>query len=74
MRTSNDIEIKRFFAAPPAGASGLVPDWTYRIVKTVGNYGEIYDRHLGSGSRAKLARGMNRLWTDGGLMYAPPLR
>ena len=74
MRTSNDIEIKRFFAAPPAGASSLVPDWTYRIVKTGGNYGEIYDRHLGSGSRSKLARGMNRLWMDGGLMYAPPIR
>jgi general L-amino acid transport system substrate-binding protein len=74
MRTSNDIEIRRFFAAPPAGLSSLVPDWSYRIVKAAGNYGEIYDRHLGSGSRAKLARGMNRLWTDGGLMYAPPIR
>ena len=74
MRTSNDIEIKRFFAAPPAGAKGLVPDWTYRIVKVGGNYGEIYERHLGAGSRAKLARGLNRLWTNGGLMYAPPIR
>ena len=44
------------------------------IVKSVGNYGEIYDRHLGSQSRAKLARGLNRLWTQGGLMYAPTNR
>ena len=73
MRMSNDIEVRRFFAPPPTGAS-VVPGWTYNIIKAVGNYGEIYDRHLGSGSRAKLARGMNRLWKDGGLMYAPPIR
>ena len=73
MRMSNDIEVRRFFAPPPTGAS-VVPGWTYNIIKAVGNYGEIYDRHLGSGSRAKLARGMNRLWKDGGLMYAPPIQ
>ena len=73
MRMSDNIEVRRFFAAPPAGAS-VVPGWTYNIVKAVGNYGEIYERHLGTGSRAKLARGMNRLWKDGGLMYAPPIR
>jgi general L-amino acid transport system substrate-binding protein len=73
MRMSENIDVRRFFAAPPPGAS-VVPGWTYTIVKAVGNYGEIYDRHLGSGSRAKLARGMNRLWKDGGLMYAPPIR
>ena len=74
MRTSDNIEVRRFFVAPPAGAAGVSPAWTYNIVKAVGNYGEIYERHLGSGSRAKLARGMNRLWKDGGLMYAPPNR
>ena len=74
MRNDANIEVKRFFAAPPAVASGIARDWTYRIVKSVGNYGEIYERHLGEGSRAKLARGMNRLHTNGGLMYAPPVR
>jgi general L-amino acid transport system substrate-binding protein len=74
MRASDNIEVRRFFAPPPPGVTSLVPAWTYTIVKSVGNYGEIYERHLGSGSRAKLARGMNRLWRDGGLMYAPPNR
>ena len=73
MRMSDDLEVRRFFAPPAAGAS-VVADWTYNIVKAVGNYGEIYERHLGSGSRAKLSRGLNRLWTNGGLMYAPPVR
>lgn len=73
MQISENIEVRRFFASPPVGSS-VVPGWTYNIVKAVGNYGEIYERHLGSGSRAKLTRGMNRLWKDGGLMYAPPIR
>ena len=73
MRMSDNIEVRRFFAPPPAGAS-VVNGWTYTIIKAVGNYGEIFDRHLGSQSRAKLVRGMNRLWKDGGLMYAPPIR
>jgi general L-amino acid transport system substrate-binding protein len=40
----------------------------------VGNYGEIFERHLGAGSPVKLDRGLNKLWTDGGLLYAPPIR
>jgi general L-amino acid transport system substrate-binding protein len=74
MRMSDNLEIRRFFAAPPAGVTSVGRAWTYDIIKSVGNYGEIYDRHLGTQSRAKLARGMNRLWTEGGLMYAPPNR
>jgi len=74
MRTSGNLEVRRFFAPPPAGVTSVGRSWTYDIIKSVGNYGEIYDRHLGSQSRAKLARGMNRLWTQGGLMYAPPNR
>jgi len=49
-------------------------DWAYRAIKAVGNYGEIYERNLGSGSTLKLPRGANRLWSKGGLIYAPPLR
>ena len=53
---------------------GLGVDWAYRIVKLVGNYGEVFDRNLGDGSSLKIKRGINALWTDGGLQYAPPIR
>lgn len=53
---------------------GLEPDWVYRIVKHVGNYGEVFERHLGHGSPLALDRRLNALWTKGGLMYAPPVR
>lgn len=53
---------------------GLDKEWALRAVRAVGNYGEIFDRHVGPGSALKLPRGLNRLWTQGGLMYPPPLR
>jgi general L-amino acid transport system substrate-binding protein len=53
---------------------GLSPDWVVRIVKTVGNYGEIYERNVGSGSKLAIPRGINQLWSLGGIQYAPPLR
>ncbi len=53
---------------------GLDNDWIVRIIKGVGNYGEIYDRHVGEKSPLKIARGVNNLWTKGGLQYAPPIR
>lgn len=53
---------------------GLPADWTYRIIKHVGNYGEIYARNVGPETALGLERGVNALWTEGGLMYAPPLR
>ena len=55
-------------------AIGLENDWIVRIVKSVGNYGEIYERHVGEKSPLKIARGVNNLWTKGGLQYAPPIR
>jgi general L-amino acid transport system substrate-binding protein len=48
--------------------------WALNIIKQVGNYGEIYDRNLGEGTPFNLARGLNNLWTKGGLIYAPPYR
>jgi general L-amino acid transport system substrate-binding protein len=45
-----------------------------QIIKAVGNYGESFERNLGQGSRLKIERGLNKLWTQGGLQYAPPLR
>ncbi len=55
-------------------ALGLDAKWAYNIVKSLGNYGEIFERNVGAGSRIKLARGLNKLWKDGGLIYAPPLQ
>jgi len=56
-----------------AEAMGVRTDWAVRAVKAVGNYGEMYERNLGRGSPLKIERGPNRLWTEGGLMYAPPV-
>jgi general L-amino acid transport system substrate-binding protein len=53
---------------------GLSKDWVVRIVKQVGNYGEVFDRNVGAGSRLAISRGLNRLWTKGGIQYAPPVR
>ena len=53
---------------------GLNNDWAYQIIKQVGNYGESFDRNVGAGSQLKIARGLNALWTKGGLQYAPPIR
>jgi general L-amino acid transport system substrate-binding protein len=53
---------------------GLTNDWAYRIIKAVGNYGESFDRNVGDGSPIKIKRGLNALWSKGGLQYAPPIR
>ncbi len=53
---------------------GLKDDWAYQVIKQVGNYGEIFDRNVGAGSALKIARGLNALWSKGGLMYTPPVR
>lgn len=69
-------EIRRFLGAEPGLGEGLPVDdeWAYRVIKQVGNYGEIFDRNLGQGSPFKLERGLNALWTHGGLLYSPPFR
>lgn len=53
---------------------GLTKDWVIRIVKAVGNYGEVFDRNVGAGSPLAINRGLNNLWNKGGLQYAPPIR
>ncbi|MGB7035649.1 MAG: amino acid ABC transporter substrate-binding protein [Xanthobacteraceae bacterium] len=55
-------------------ALGLTNDWAYRIIKLVGNYGESFERNVGQGSPLKIARGLNALWTKGGLQYGLPIR
>lgn len=57
-----------------AKALGISPGWVIRVVEAVGNYGEIFERNLGSQSAFKIERGLNRLWNQGGLMYSPPFR
>jgi general L-amino acid transport system substrate-binding protein len=53
---------------------GLTKDWAVRIIRHVGNYGEIYERNIGSESKLKIPRGLNQLWSAGGIQYAPPIR
>ena len=53
---------------------GLSKDWAARIIRHVGNYGEVYDRNVGVGSELGIPRGLNELWNAGGILYAPPIR
>ena len=53
---------------------GLSKDWAARIIRHVGNYGEIYERNVGAESKLKIPRGLNSLWSAGGIQYAPPIR
>jgi general L-amino acid transport system substrate-binding protein len=57
-----------------AGLLGLQKGWSARVIGQVGNYAEIFERNLGSGSALKIKRGLNALWRDGGILYAPPAR
>lgn len=76
MLKSNDPEIQRFLGVTPGlgKALGLDERWAYNIIKQVGNYGEIFERNVGVNTPLKLERGLNAIWTAGGLMYAAPLR
>ena len=53
---------------------GLPKDWAFKIIAQVGNYSEMFERNVGSGSALKISRGLNALWTQGGIQYAPPVR
>jgi general L-amino acid transport system substrate-binding protein len=78
MKASDNPEIKRILgqeADTKLGTDlGVSNDWVYNIVKAVGNYGEVFDRNIGAGSPLKISRGINALWTKGGLQYALPIR
>ena len=73
---SKDPEVLRLLGVEGnQGAElGLNADWAYNIIKSVGNYGEIFERNIGPNTPIGLARGLNALWTDGGLQYSPPFR
>jgi general L-amino acid transport system substrate-binding protein len=76
MAKGDDPNIKRLLGVTPGMGKSLNLDekWAYNIVKLVGNYGEVFDRNVGKDSPLKLDRGVNELWTKGGLMYAMPVR
>jgi len=69
-------EIKRLLGTEGnfGAGLGLTQDWAYRIVKLVGNYGEVFERNVGANSKLKIQRGLNALWNAKGLQYAPPIR
>jgi general L-amino acid transport system substrate-binding protein len=76
MLKSDNPSIKRILGVTPGMGKALGVDerWVYTIVKQVGNYGEAFERNLGMGSPLKIDRGINKLWTEGGILYAPPIR
>jgi general L-amino acid transport system substrate-binding protein len=78
MKTSANPEMKRVLgveAETKIGTDlGLANDWVVNIVKATGNYGEIFENNVGAGSPLKISRGINALWTKGGLQYGMPIR
>ena len=76
MLKSDDPVIKRFLGVTPGygKAVGVDEAWMYKIVKLIGNYGDSFERNVGKNTPLKLERGLNALWTNGGLMYAIPFR
>ncbi|MBK1865036.1 amino acid ABC transporter substrate-binding protein [Taklimakanibacter albus] len=76
MKNSTNPEVMRFMGKEGDFGVGIAlsNDWAAQIVKHVGNYGEIFERNLGEGTKLKIARGKNALWSKGGLQYAPPIR
>ena len=75
MKQSKNPDIRRLLGVEVIKHGlGLPDDWAYKVVKQVGNYGEMFERNVGSGSPLKISRGQNALWTKGGLQYAPPFR
>jgi len=76
MKGSENPNIKRLLGIDGPKGKGLdiADDWSYQIIKQVGNYGESFERNVGMGSPLKIERGINALWNQGGFQYAPPMR
>ena len=75
-KSSNVPEVLRLLVVE--GSYGemleLAPDWAYQIIKQIGNYSESYEANVGPDTPLEIARGLNALWTQGGILYAPPFR
>jgi general L-amino acid transport system substrate-binding protein len=76
MKTNNDPEIQRLLGTDGDMGQqlGLDAEWAFNIVKQVGNYGESFERNIGASTPIALERGLNQLWTKGGILYSPPMR
>jgi general L-amino acid transport system substrate-binding protein len=76
MKKSDNPDVRRLLGVEGKFGSGmgLTDDWAVRIIKAVGNYGESFEANVGQGSPLKVARGLNALWTKGGLQYGIPVR
>ncbi len=76
MLKSTNPAIQRFLgvSAGNGAALGLDEKWAYNIIKQVGNYGEVFERNVGVNTKLGIERGLNALWTNGGLMYSPPFK
>ena len=76
MMNSKDPMVQRFLGVIEGNGKslGLDEKWAYNIIKQVGNYGEVFERNVGVNTTLGIARGLNALWTDGGLMYSPPFK
>jgi len=76
MKTSTNPDVKRLLGVEGEfGKSlGVANDFMVPLIKQLGNYGEIFEKNLGTSSQLKIARGVNQLWNKGGLQYAPPIR
>jgi general L-amino acid transport system substrate-binding protein len=76
LATSQNPEIRRLLGAEGemGKMAGLPNEWAYSIIKNVGNYGESFERNVGLKTPLGLARGLNELWSKGGILYAPPIR
>tara|TARA_B110000093_G_scaffold37122_1_gene38849 strand:- start:2879 stop:3910 length:1032 start_codon:yes stop_codon:yes gene_type:complete len=82
MKSSKDPEVLRLLGVSQVGDTGagygqwlgLSDDWAYQIIKQVGNYSESFERHIGTNTPINIARGLNALYSDGGILYAPPFR
>jgi general L-amino acid transport system substrate-binding protein len=73
---SNKPDVKRLVGTDDNYGEqlGLTQDWAVRIIRHVGNYGEVFERNVGTGSQLAIPRGINSLWSNGGIQYAPPIR
>jgi general L-amino acid transport system substrate-binding protein len=73
---SDNPEIRRLVGLDGSAGTdiGLSSDWAARIIRLVGNYDEVFERNVGTGSKLGIPRGINQLWTHGGIQYAPPIR
>ena len=82
MKSSKDPEVLRLLGVSQVGDTGagygqwlgLSDDWAYQIIKQVGNYSESFEKHIGVNTPINIARGLNALYSDGGILYAPPFR